>query len=124
MKHEYKQGWYRVRCIVGRKWELTYFDGTHHWCEDVRIQGGHASATAYCKERIDAAAPADPSDHDPPTCSADCKWRQRFSGYDLQRNALRVETASMVQPERCGWNLKPGRIGGHPLDYAPCTFTK
>lgn len=26
----------------------------------------------------------------------------------------------MVQPERCGWNLLPGRLGGDPLDYAPC----
>lgn len=68
--------------------------------------------------------PLDPTNTNPPTCSTDCKWRQRFTGYDLQRNALRMETASMVQPERCGWNLKPGRIGGHPLDYAPCTFTK
>ncbi len=69
-------------------------------------------------------APADPANTDPPTCSKECGYRLRFVGYDLQRNALRMETASMVQAERCGWNLKPGRIGGHPLDYAPCTYTK
>lgn len=61
---------------------------------------------------------------DPPTCVADCKWRQRFDDYALQKNALRIETASLVQPERCGWNIKPGCIGGHPLDYAPCSYTK
>lgn len=55
MKHEYKQGWYRVRSIIGQKWEVTYFDGTYHWCEDIRTQGGHACAASYCKERIDAA---------------------------------------------------------------------
>lgn len=67
--------------------------------------------------------PADPENTNPPTCEQGCRWMQRFTGYELQRNALRTETASMVQPERCGWNLLPGRLGGHPLDYAPCTNT-
>lgn len=65
--------------------------------------------------------PADPENTNPPVCKRGCKWLQVFSGYDRQRNALRIETASLVQEDRCGWNLLPGRIGGHPLDYAPCT---
>lgn len=64
--------------------------------------------------------PADPlNTAPPPTCAPGCKWMQRF-GFDLQLNALRMETIHMVQGERCGWNLLPGRLGGHPLDYAPC----
>ncbi len=55
MKTEYRQGWYSVRRIVGRKWEVAYFDGSHHWCEDVRVSGGHAGAASYCKGRINAA---------------------------------------------------------------------
>lgn len=56
-----------------------------------------------------------------PVCASGCRYKQAFGGFDSQRNALRIELASMVQRERCGWNLLPGRIGGHPLDYAPCT---
>ena len=67
--------------------------------------------------------PADTTNTDaPPECKVNCKYRQRFTGYDLQRNALRTETASMVCEWRCGWNIKPGRIGGHPLDYEACIF--
>lgn len=65
--------------------------------------------------------PADPKNLDAPECSAACRWVVTFKGFDLQRNAIRTETASLVQPERCGWNLLTGRIGGHPLDYAPCS---
>lgn len=68
--------------------------------------------------------PLDPSNSDPPECALNCKWRQKFTGYDLQRNALRVEMASMVHEDRCGWNLKSGHLGGRPLDYGPCTFKK
>lgn len=60
----------------------------------------------------------------PPACSNDCRWRQVFNDYDLQRNSYRMEMASMVEEYRCGWNLKPGKIGGHPLDYATCIFKK
>lgn len=68
--------------------------------------------------------PVDPTNTDiPPTCEQDCPYRQKFEGYDRQRNALRMETASLVQPERCGWNIKPGKIGGNPLDYEACIFT-
>ena len=28
----------------------------------------------------------------------------------------------MIEPIRCGWNIKPGAIGGRPLDYEPCIF--
>ncbi|WWT36912.1 hypothetical protein [Escherichia phage UPWr_E1] len=42
----------------------------------------------------------------------------------MQRNALRTETVSMVSKYRCGWNIKPGRIGGHPLDYEACIYSK
>ena len=67
--------------------------------------------------------PVDPTNtEEPPVCSRECKYRQQFKGYDLQRNALRTETVSMVHPWRCGWNLRPGHIGGHPLDYAECIF--
>lgn len=65
--------------------------------------------------------PADPKNTGAPVCERACRWMRRFDGYTRQRNALRTEVASMVQPERCGWNLIRGRIGGHPLDYAPCT---
>lgn len=66
--------------------------------------------------------PVDPENTDaPPECKAGCPYRQAFTGFDLQRNALRSELASMIIPWRCGWNIKPGKIGGHPLDYAECT---
>jgi hypothetical protein len=60
----------------------------------------------------------------PPVCKKKCKWRRKYNNFSLQSNALRVEAASMVATWRCGWNLKSNRIGGHPLDYAPCTFNK
>lgn len=63
----------------------------------------------------------DPTNSDPPLCVDDCIWRQKYTGFALQRNALRSELASMIEHFRCGWNLKPGLIGGQPLDYAPCT---
>lgn len=66
----------------------------------------------------------DPTNSDPPLCADDCTWRQKYTGFALQRNALRSELASMIEPFRCGWNLKPGLIGGQPLDYAPCTHHK
>lgn len=68
--------------------------------------------------------PEDYTNPDVPVCVTNCEYRITFDGYDLQRNALRTETAHMVQRERCGWNLKQGTIGGHPLDYAPCTFNQ
>lgn len=55
MRHEYKQGWLLVRGIIGRKWEITYFDGLRTFCEDVIVTGGFAGAVAICKGRIDAA---------------------------------------------------------------------
>ena len=67
--------------------------------------------------------PVDPSNtDDPPKCSADCRYRQRFDGFELQKNALRSELANMIEPLRCGWNLEPGMIGGRPLDYAACIY--
>lgn len=69
--------------------------------------------------------PADPENvDDAPECKRECAYRQTFRGFDLQRNALRMETAYMISPVRCGWNLLPGRIGGRPLDYSPCTFSE
>ena len=69
--------------------------------------------------------PADPLNNGtPPTCGDNCKYAQTFDGYDLQRNALRIESASMVCRVRCGWNIKPDRIGGRPLDYEPCVYVK
>lgn len=58
----------------------------------------------------------------PPECAEDCKWRSIFS-HDRQRNALRMELASMVDKRRCGWKLKPAALGGRPLDYESCTFS-
>ena len=46
----------------------------------------------------------------------------KYDGFTLQKNALRSELASMIDPIRCGWKLKPNCIGGHPLDYAPCVY--
>lgn len=67
--------------------------------------------------------PQDPeSNAVPPECGGNnCKWLQRFA-FDRQRNALRVELVHLVEERRCGWNLLPGRLGGHALDYAPCTY--
>jgi len=66
--------------------------------------------------------PADPTQTDtPPECEQNCKWRQTFHA-DRQNNALRCELVHMVEPYRCGWNIKPGCMGGHPMDYAPCHF--
>lgn len=77
------------------------------------------------KELIIKPTASDPlNDVEPPTCKADCPYRQEFRGYDLQRNALRTETVSIVSKYRCGWNIKPGRIGGHPLDYEACIYSK
>lgn len=68
-------------------------------------------------------SPIDPENNEPPPkCSKDCLYRHHFNGFDLQRNALRSELASMIDKRRCGWNIKPGHIGGHTLDYAPCTY--
>jgi hypothetical protein len=69
--------------------------------------------------------PADPTNvEDVPGCKQGCTYLQYFTDYSLQRNALRMETAHMINPRRCGWNLLPGRIGGRPLDYSPCTFSE
>jgi len=65
--------------------------------------------------------PTHPDNTDiPPVCSPDCRWRRTYRDYDRQRNALRMETAHMVQAARCGWNIKPGHLGGRDLDYEPC----
>lgn len=58
-----------------------------------------------------------------PICSADCRYRQSFKEFGLQKNALRAEMASLINSERCGWNILPGMVGGHPLDYAPCNYS-
>lgn len=59
---------------------------------------------------------------EPPKCSPDCRYRQSFSQFRQQRNALRSELASLIATDRCGWNIKEGHLGGDPLDYYPCTF--
>lgn len=67
--------------------------------------------------------PADPdNDQTPPTCHRGCQWRQKAGDLQLQRNALRIELLSMVSQWRCGWNILPGRKGGHPDDYAACRY--
>lgn len=58
----------------------------------------------------------------PPECTKECKWRQSIT-FDLQRNALRLEISYLVEKYRCGWNLRPGVMGGRPLDYEPCIYT-
>ena len=67
--------------------------------------------------------PADPTNvEETPECKRGCAYLQTFRDFSLQRNALRMETAHMINPDRCGWNLLPGRLGGRPLDYSACTF--
>ena len=59
-----------------------------------------------------------------PPCPSDgsvCKYRQPYERPGLQKNALRIEIFS--PSDRCGWNLKNGRIGGCPDDYLPCIMT-
>ena len=56
----------------------------------------------------------------PPKCVANCKYRMPYEVPGLQRNALRMEI--FFPADRCGWNLKEGRVGGIPDDYYPCTF--
>jgi hypothetical protein len=58
----------------------------------------------------------------PPKCKENCNYRQKYCSASLQVNALRVEIFS--PSDRCGWNLKPGRVGGRPDDYFPCTFSR
>jgi len=53
-----------------------------------------------------------------PSGSLKCKYRRPYETLGLQRNALRVEI--LPPADRCGWNLKQGRIGGRPDDYHPC----
>lgn len=56
----------------------------------------------------------------PPACEPGCRWQMIIST-ERQQNALRMELVSLVEECRCGWNLKPGQMGGpHPLDFAPC----
>jgi hypothetical protein len=86
-----------------------YEDGDWAWEEP--LQGSRPTA-------MDSSNKAKP-----PVCEEGCRYRQAFSGFDRQQNALRMETTHLIATDRCGWNIKPGRLGGHPLDYAPCTFS-
>lgn len=62
-------------------------------------------------------------DFDPrPACKNNCTYRMPYETPGLQRNALRVEIFSPA--DRCGWDLKDGRIGGQPDDYYPCTYNR
>lgn len=55
MKHEYKNGWYKVKPVFeGRKYEITVFDGINCYCENVRVSS-YAEARDYCKGKINAA---------------------------------------------------------------------
>ncbi|MCD6186235.1 MAG: hypothetical protein J7K84_10725 [Deltaproteobacteria bacterium] len=79
----------------------------------------------WLKEGKEYPVPSDSDNPGPiPECSVDCQWRKPFNDFALQKNAIRSELASMIASIRCGWNLKKGALGGHPLDYEPCTFTK
>jgi len=56
-----------------------------------------------------------------PDCVSGCKYRMKYEQLGSQTNALRVE---IIPPsDRCGWNLKDGRMGGRPDDYYPCTLS-
>lgn len=84
------------------------------------VDGGWEWVSGICPQR---PISIDPSNiEQPPACAHNCIYRQKFSQFRLQRNALRSELASLIATDRCGWNLKEGRLGGHPLDYHPCTF--
>lgn len=79
-------------------------------------------ARLACRSRIEEIRPSRVCEDNKttrPVCQATCKWRIK-ANFNLQRNALRIET--MVESNRCGWNIKPGVMGGHPLDYEPCFF--
>lgn len=59
-----------------------------------------------------------------PPCPIDkhnCKYRQPYYiGWDCETRptAFRIET--LKPQDRCGFMLKPNRIGGRPDDYAVC----
>lgn len=55
-----------------------------------------------------------------PENKEECKYRNYWSGSNLQKNALRIESGWSVEKWRCGYLLKDSCIGGHPLDYFPC----
>lgn len=58
-----------------------------------------------------------------PQCtSGPCKYRMKFDVDKRQVNALRIETICFS--DRCGWNLKDGRIGGRSDDYHACPYAK
>ena len=127
MRFIYKTGWYAVS-TSGMKYCVTYsIDGSKCWCKDLPLSDAknYGEAVSYCKSKIDGIVrptPADPENSEPPACKKDCKYRQIYNGFSLQKNALRCELASMIVPERCGGNILPGRIGGDPINYAPCYY--
>lgn len=88
-----------------------------HWV--ICVAGREEKGT---QQRLIRPNPEDPTNPGRPFCKKKCQYRQSYNGYSLQKNALRSELASMIQSERCGWNLKLNHIGGHPLDYAPCIY--
>lgn len=49
-----------------------------------------------------------------------CKYQQIFDN-NLQSNTLRIELGWNIERIRCGCQLKDNHIGGHPLDYEPCS---
>lgn len=127
MKFIYETGWYSIS-TSGTKYCVTYsLDGSKCWVEDLPLSDArtYGEAVEYCKNKIRPVlrpVPEDQENADPPECKKECRYRQIYRGLALQKNALRCELASMIVPERCGWNILPGRIGGDPLDYAPCYF--
>lgn len=54
MKIECGRGWYIVR-PAGLKLEVTYFDGSHVYCEDLRGLD-YGGAADYCRRKIGEAA--------------------------------------------------------------------
>ena len=56
-----------------------------------------------------------------PDCVSGCKYLMKYEQLGPQANTLRIE---IIPPsDRCGWNLKDGRVGGRPDDYYPCQFS-
>jgi hypothetical protein len=47
-----------------------------------------------------------------------CEYVKKYNGYNPQKNALRIEL--IPYQDKCSWDLKSDRIGGHIDDYNYC----
>jgi len=97
------------------------FADLHHACLETR--GFKWVDANFVRWVVCLAVRAVRSEPEMPTCTkGDCKWRMKYADLPPQKNALRVEIWSPA--DRCGWNLKAGRMGGRPDDYLPCPYSQ